>query len=69
MRGRKRIMRPPTPAASYSIKEFCEAHGISLSTYFKLQREGLGPKEMQVLGRKMISLEAAAAWRRSREMF
>jgi len=68
MRGRKRAVKPPTPAAAYSISEFCQAHGISLSSYFKMQREGIGPKEMRVLGRKMISLEAAAAWRRAREL-
>jgi hypothetical protein len=67
MSDRKRSTVPPPPPAAYSIKQFAAAHGISLSTYFKLQREGLGPKEMKVLGRKMISLESAAAWRRARE--
>jgi len=28
---------------------------------------GLGPREMSVGTRKLISLEAAAAWRRTRE--
>ena len=67
MRGRKRTARPPAPAATYSIREFCEAHRISLSTYFKMQREGIGPREMRIGSRVMISLESAAAWRRARE--
>jgi hypothetical protein len=35
--------------------------------YFKLRGQGLGPREMSVGTRKIISIEAAAAWRRARE--
>jgi hypothetical protein len=53
--------------AAFSIREFCAAHRISQSMYFKLRNMGLGPREMSVGTRKLISLEAAAAWRRTRE--
>jgi hypothetical protein len=53
--------------AAYSIQQFCEAHGISLDFYFKLQRQGLGPRTMKVGARTLISIEATAAWRRDRE--
>jgi len=54
--------------AAFSIREFCAAHRISQSMYFKLRNMGgLGPREMSVGTRKLISLEAAAAWRRERE--
>ena len=54
--------------AAYSIKQFCAAHGISERYYYKMKQQGIGPREMQV-GRKrrLISLEAAAEWRRVRE--
>jgi hypothetical protein len=53
--------------AAYSIKEFCSAHGISISKYYNLKRSKLTPREMRVGQRKMISSEAAEAWRRARE--
>jgi hypothetical protein len=35
--------------------------------YFKLKAAGLGPRTMEVGARTLISVEAAADWRRSRE--
>lgn len=54
---------------AYTIKEFCEAHGISQSCFYEAQREGWGPRVMRI-GTKgsRISVEAAAAWRREMEM-
>ena len=54
--------------AAYSIEQFCQAHNISIDLYFKLQRQGLGPKTMKVGARTLISIEAAAEWRRAREL-
>jgi hypothetical protein len=61
--------RPPmaVPAAAYSIREFCAAHRLSESMYFKLRNQGLGPDEMSVGSRRIISFEAAERWRRERE--
>jgi hypothetical protein len=50
-----------------SIDEFCRDHGISRAMFYKLQRAGLGPRVMVVGTRKLVSIEAAAAWRRDRE--
>jgi hypothetical protein len=50
-----------------SIPEFCYAHSISEDFYFKLKRQNEGPDEMAVGARTLISVEAAAAWRRKRE--
>ena len=58
---------PPVPAAAYSIREFCAAHRLSESMYFKLRNQGLGPDEMSVGSRRIISFEAAERWRRARE--
>ena len=55
------------PIAAFSIREFCAAHRISQSMYYKLKTQGLGPREMAVGSRRLISQEAAAEWRKARE--
>jgi hypothetical protein len=50
-----------------SIPEFCRRHQISVGMYFKIAREGIGPRVMKVGKRTIISREAAEAWRRERE--
>ena len=62
------IRGPPVAPMAYSIRQFCEAHNFSVDTYFRLQRAGLGPLTMKVGGRTLISVEAATAWRREREL-
>jgi len=57
----------PPAAAAYTISEFCSHFRLSPEMYFKLKRDGRGPREMQVGRRRMISAEAAARWRRQRE--
>jgi hypothetical protein len=52
---------------AYTIHEFCRAHKISPAFYFEIKNAGLGPVEMKLGRRRMISVEAAAAWRRARE--
>jgi predicted DNA-binding transcriptional regulator AlpA len=52
---------------AFSITEFCQLHGISRATYYNLKKIGKSPKEMEVLGRKLISDESGAAWRRRME--
>ncbi|MCK1718310.1 hypothetical protein IVA81_11270 [Bradyrhizobium sp. 141] len=59
--------RPDLPRAAYSISEFCEAHRICEAFYYKLRAAGLGPREMRILGKVTISIEAALEWRRARE--
>ena len=61
------IRGPPIAPMAYSIKQFCAAHDISIDTYFRMQRAGLGPVTMKVGGRTLISVEAATDWRRARE--
>jgi len=61
------IRGPPIPTAAYSIREFCTAHRLSQSMYFKIRNQGLGPDEMSVGSRRIISCEAAERWRRERE--
>jgi hypothetical protein len=56
----------PPPRAAYSIAEFCDAHSISESFYYKIREAGQGPREKRVLSRVLITAEDAAAWRRKR---
>ena len=39
--------RPSTPRLALSIPEFCEAHGISEGFFYKLKKQGEGPREMK----------------------
>jgi len=55
------------PPLAFSIKEFCEAHSISKETFFKMRHRGIGPTEMRIGRRVLISDESARAWRRARE--
>jgi predicted DNA-binding transcriptional regulator AlpA len=47
-----------------SIPIFCARHGISRGTYYNLRAAGLGPNEMRLGTRVLISRESAAEWRR-----
>ena len=59
--------RKPVEKLAFSIQEFCDLHDISRAHFYKLRRLGLGPREMHVHGRNVISTEAASEWRRERE--
>ena len=52
----------------FTIEEFCRAHRISRSLYFRMKWDGYGPREMKVGRRVLVSKEAAADWRREREV-
>jgi hypothetical protein len=64
-RGKPKSMDPQ--ALAMSIHAFCARHDISEDMYFKMQREGWGPRVMRVGARTLISIESAADWRRERE--
>jgi predicted DNA-binding transcriptional regulator AlpA len=61
------VSPPPTPRLALSISEFCRAHGISEGLFYKLKKQGEGPREMKVGARTLITFESAAEWRRTRE--
>jgi predicted DNA-binding transcriptional regulator AlpA len=50
-----------------SIDEFCAAHGISRAMFYKLLKQGNGPRLMNVGTLKLVSDESAAEWRRQME--
>jgi hypothetical protein len=53
---------------AYTITEFCAKHRVGRAFYYKIQARGIGPKEMRVGAKVLISREAAAAWRHEREV-
>jgi predicted DNA-binding transcriptional regulator AlpA len=57
-----------TGRGAFSIEEFCQLHGISRATFYNLKKNGQGPKEMRIGSRRLISIEAAADWRRLMEV-
>ena len=54
------------PPVAYTISEFCLEHKISPAYYYKMRKFGLGPREMILGRRRLVSAEDAAAWRRDR---
>lgn len=62
IRNMPRDIRIEPPA--YSISEFCQAHGIGRSFFYKLLQDGRGPRTMQLGRRRLVSREEAAEWRK-----
>ena len=63
----KRAALPLDQRKAFTITEFCARHGFSRSHFFNLKQKGLGPREMDVGGVTLISIEAETEWRRERE--
>src|SRR5262249_24705732 len=45
-------------AAAFTVQEFCRAHRIGETHYYEMKKAGLGPVEMIVGRRRVISMEA-----------
>ena len=57
----------PVQRAAFSVDEFCAAHAITKPLFYKLLKAGQGPRIMKCGTRTLISIEAAADWRRAME--
>jgi hypothetical protein len=55
------------PTAAYTIDEWCHWRRLSKALYFKLQRQGKGPRVTRINRKVTISREADAAWAAARE--
>jgi predicted DNA-binding transcriptional regulator AlpA len=68
--SRKRVLPEtialPDPLA-LTVDEFCLAHRISRPFFYKLLKDGTAPRIFKLGSRTLVSVEAAAAWRRERE--
>ncbi|MBO4222008.1 hypothetical protein [Bradyrhizobium neotropicale] len=63
----KRARPQPVERRALTIAEFCRAYHISQDHYFKLRRQGKGPREMLLGTKKLITLKAAEQWEAERE--
>jgi predicted DNA-binding transcriptional regulator AlpA len=50
-------------ASMLSVPAFLSEHGISRSLFYRLVKEGRGPRITKINDRTLISAEAAAEWR------
>lgn len=50
-----------------SVEEFCQRHGICRATFYKILKDGKGPRIMKVGGQTRISDAAESDWIRERE--
>jgi predicted DNA-binding transcriptional regulator AlpA len=55
------------PGGSFSLAEWCQYRGISISFFYKLDEMGKAPVTMKLGRRRLISSEADEAWARARE--
>ena len=53
--------------SAFTIDEFCQSHRICKASFYNLRKAGCAPRIMKVGGRTLISVEAAADWRRQME--
>lgn len=58
---------PRVARVAYTVPEFCEAHRLSLSMYYKLRLNKKGPRESHAGSKVTISFDNAAAWRKQIE--
>lgn len=52
--------------ARITIDQFCKAIPMSRATYFRLQRNGMGPRTVRVGGRVLINRTEINAWQKRR---
>jgi hypothetical protein len=58
---------PLPPRLTLNILEFCAAANISEGFFYKLKKQGLGPREAKIGTRTLITVAAANDWLRERE--
>jgi len=67
MKKAKKITTLTYPPLAYRLKDFCQAVGISLRTYYALKQQGDAPPVTVIGGRKVITHTTATAWLEAHE--
>lgn len=66
--GKEAMLRyEPDGADAQTIDAFCSRNGISRAMFYKLQKQGLGPKTMRLGSRVLITSKSAEKWRAQME--
>ena len=60
--------RCPPRRLALTIQEFCDSFRFTESFYYKLKKQGLGPREMKIGTRTLISVDSAVEWGREHEI-
>jgi hypothetical protein len=58
-----RNARDPPERLAFTVDEFCRMHSISKAHFYNLQKRGEAPAVLCVGKKRLITVEAAAAWR------
>jgi predicted DNA-binding transcriptional regulator AlpA len=58
---------PEVAKLAYTVGEYCSSIGICRASLYNLWKRGQGPRRMKVGSRTLISVEAAAEYRRQCE--
>ena len=69
-RSKMNVLSPPPagqPLSAFTIGGFCTSHGIGKSLFYELKRNGKAPRTIKVGRKRIITVEAAADWRRKME--
>jgi hypothetical protein len=55
----------------FTKQEFCDRNGMSLSTFYKIQRNGFGPKMVRIPGMRfaVVTRKAEREWLAEREEY
>jgi hypothetical protein len=64
---RRLLDKGPEPPECFTIDEFCRSHRVGRGTYYRLRKQGLGPKEFRIASKVLISRESAQRWRAARD--
>lgn len=56
-----------TRPLAYSLKQFCDAVGISLRTFYALKQRGEAPPVVNIGRRVVVRSDAALEWLKERE--
>jgi len=47
---------------AYTVAQWCAAWNLSRSTFYSMQRKGVGPEMLYVGNRALVTVEADRAW-------
>ena len=50
--------------AAYTIRQFCDAHGICRATFHNWRKQNLAPSVMRIGGRVLITHDSVLDWQR-----
>jgi hypothetical protein len=61
--SRSTALEEPRGTGAFTVNEWCRRYRVSRGTFYKLQREGRGPRLMKIGTATRITPEADAEWR------